>query len=321
VAYLLKLGEPIPTGIRRVVSEEIGAAVRQLSGEGEADRDEAIHEARKSVKKIRGVLRLIRPGLGDVYEVENTHFRDIGRRLSQFRDAGAMLETFDALREKYADELDGRKWAAIRRRLMARKALAEKRAHIGEVLGNIAEALSQPAARVHAWPLSRDGFPAIAPGLEAAFRGCQRAMARARKHPRPENYHEFRKRVKAHWYHVRLLEGLWNQEMRAYEKELKDLETALGEDHNLVVLQEKIQGEPGYYVTEAETGDFIRLICKFQRNLREEALDLGEELFEEKPAHFTRRIKRLWDDWQSSVAGAKRNGRPKAAVSAPAQTV
>jgi len=58
-----------------------------------------------------------------------------------------------------------------------------------------------------------------------------------RKHPHPENYHEWRKRVKEHWYHVRLLEVTVAD--GGYEKSLKELETALGEDHNLVLLQEK----------------------------------------------------------------------------------
>ena len=117
MAYRFKLGEPVPEGIKRIVGEEIEAAARHLSGQGESDRDEAIHEARKSVKKIRGVLRLVRPELGEVYRTDNARFRDIGRQLSQFRDAGASIETFDALRKRYRGEMDGRTLAAIRRRL------------------------------------------------------------------------------------------------------------------------------------------------------------------------------------------------------------
>ena len=69
-------------------------------------------------------------------------------------------------------------------------------------------------------------------------------MARARKHPLPENYHEWRKRVKDHWYHVRLLEGFGTLGCGSYEKSLKELETLLGEDHNLVVLREKCKRSP-----------------------------------------------------------------------------
>jgi CHAD domain-containing protein len=284
VAYRFELGERVPEEIKRIVREEIEAAVRHLSGQGSVGRDEAIHEARKSVKKIRGALRLVRPELGEVYRLENAHFRDIGRQLSQFRDAGAIIETFDKLRRKYRGELDGRMLASMRRRLMALKAQAEKQGNIGEALAGMATTLRKSAARVKAWPLSREGFPAIAPGVEATFRRGQKAMARARKRPRPENFHEWRKRVKEHWYHVRLLERLWTPGMRMYEKSLKDLETYLGEDHNLVVLTE-----------QPEVGPLVRLIGKYHRELRGNAFALGEHVYQEKAGHFTQRIRRLWD--------------------------
>jgi CHAD domain-containing protein len=300
------LGEPVPEGIKRIVGEEIEAAARHLSGQGEDDRDEAIHEARKSVKKIRGVLRLVRPELGEVYRTENARFRDIGLRLSQFRDAGASIETFDALRKRYRGEMDGRTLASIRRRLKTSKKRAEQEANIATVLDSMAAALRQSAPGVSAWPLAKDGFPAIAPGLEATFREGQKAMSRARKQPLAENYHEWRKRVKAHWYHIRLLESLWSPGIEIYEKRLKELETALGEDHNLVVLHGKVLVEP-------EIGRLPRLIRKYQKELRDNALDLGEHIYEEKPGHFSRRVQHLWDVWQSTkTAGAK------AAVSAPA---
>jgi|HubBroStandDraft_1064217.scaffolds.fasta_scaffold01080_14 CHAD domain-containing protein len=306
MAYRLKLGETVPAGIRRVVHEEIEAAVRHLSGQGAASRDEAIHETRRSVKKIRGVLRLMQPELGGIYRLENVHFRDIGRQLSQFRDAGAMVETFDTLRPKYHGEVDGRTLARMRRHLMARKEHTEKQANIGEVLSGMAAVLLQSAARVSAWPLSVDGFPAIAPGLEATFRRAQKAMARARRHPRPENYHAWRKRVKEHWYHIRLLESLWTPGIRAYEKSLKDLETFLGEDHNLVVLHEKVLADPESYGKQAEIAQFVQPIGKYHEELRDRAFALGERLYDERPGHFTRRIHRLWDAWQARKTAARR---------------
>jgi CHAD domain-containing protein len=317
VAYRLKSGEPVSAGIKRVVREEIEAAARQLSGQGEADRDEAIHEARKSVKKIRGVLLLMRPELGEIFATENARFRDIGRQLSQFRDAGAIIETFDALRRKYRGEMDGRALARIRRRLMAHKKQAEEQGNIAEVLAGMAAELLRSAARVDAWPLFKDGFGAIAPGLEATFHRGQKALARTRKHARPENYHDWRKRVKAHWYHVRLLESLWTPGMQAYEKTLKELEACLGEDHNLVVLGERLQADP-------EIGMLPRLIRKYQKELRGQALELGERIYAEGSAHFTRRIERLWDRLpglpEKKTAARRRPSLSRSALSGPPVT-
>jgi CHAD domain-containing protein len=299
VAYRLQLAEHVSQGIKRIVREEIDVAVRHLTAAERASRDEGIHEARKSVKKIRGALRLVQPEMGEIYSLENALFRDIGRHLSQFRDAGAVIETFDELRKKYRDDLDGRSLAPMRRSLVARKAQAEKHANIAQVLSGMAGALSRSAARVSAWPLSKDGFPAIATGLEDTFRRGQKAMARARKHPRPENYHEWRKRVKEHWYHIRLLEDLWNHGIETYEKNLKGLEASLGDDHNLVVLQEKVLAEPAFYGTKLEMRLFVGTVDKYHRDLRGKALETGEGIYKEKPGRFTRRVRRLWDAWQA----------------------
>jgi len=166
--------------------------------------------------------------------------------------------------------------------------------------------LEEAAKDVKTWPLQTDGFPALAPGLEEAYRGARRAMARARKQPQPENFHEWRKRVKDHWYHVRLLESLWSDLMRAHEKSLKDLESWLGEDHNLVVLREKIVAEPDSYGDPKETELVLHLIDKYQKELRDNSLSLGERIYEERSRQFLRRMKHLWLAWQSQPKSLER---------------
>jgi CHAD domain-containing protein len=296
VPYNLQLGEPVPAGIKRIVREEIESAARQLRGQGESSRDEAIHEARKNVKKIRGVLRLMQPELGEVYRAENIRFRDAGRQLSEFRDASAMVETFDGLVKKYREELGRSKLASIRRGLVAHKQQAERQNNIETVLASMATALRRSARGVAAWPLAADGFSAIEPGLEATFRRGRKVLARARKHPSPENYHEWRKRVKEHWYHVRLLENYWTEAIGAYEKSLKELETALGDDHNLVLLSEKVSADPAGHGKAPDITLFDELIEKYHKALRGDALKLGKHIYGEKPRQFTKRMRRLWSE-------------------------
>ena len=302
MAYHFKLGESIPEGIRRVAREEMESAAAQLTGKGAANRDEAIHEARKSVKKIRGALRLMRPELGATFRVENARLREVGRKLSEFRDAGAVLETFDALLEKYRGELGKHTLDSIRKGLVARKQQGEKRAKIERALISLSGAVGRAAKRVKTWPLANDGFAAIAPGLEETFREGRKALARVRKHPRPENYHELRKRVKDHWYHVRLLENLWNDAMQAYEKSLKELEAWLGEDHNLVVLGEKVLAEPAFYGKAEEIRFFGKLIDKYHKELRANSLVAGARIYGEKPRQFAGRTQKLWEAWQTRPA-------------------
>jgi len=204
MAYHLKRSESVPEGIRRIAREEIESAADQLSKE-HRDRDEAIHEARKSIKKVRAVLRLVHPELGDTYYQETSYLCDVGRKLSLFRDAGAVIEILDSLEQKYRNRLIASTIESIRRGLLARKEQSEKEADIQKALAEIATSLRVAARRVKAWPLQTD-VSRHRVRIRKDVRQGQKALIRAQKCPRPENYHEWRKRVKDHWYHARLLE-------------------------------------------------------------------------------------------------------------------
>jgi CHAD domain-containing protein len=229
----------------------------------------------------------------------NRRLRDAGRQLSQLRDAGAIIETFDKLRKKYQDELSANSFLSIRRALATRKRQTERSTNIREVLRQAAASLTEIGKGVKKWQLRTDGFPAIHPGLDETFRAARKAMSRAEKNPLPENYHEWRKRVKDNWYHIRLLEDLWTGMMQALEKSLKDLETWLGDDHNLVVLQSQLTDGPPAFGKDGDIETLIGLIGKYQKELRDNALSLGERIYQVKPRDHVRRMKELWDAWQT----------------------
>ena len=44
----------------------------------------------------------------------------------------------------------------------------------------------------------------------------------------PEIFHDWRKRVKDHWYHSRLLQGFWPAGIRPHRKAVKELSELLG---------------------------------------------------------------------------------------------
>jgi CHAD domain-containing protein len=285
MAYRLKPKESVPDGLKRIAREELQSAIDGLTGATPATRDTAIHEARKSLKKTRAIVKLMRDELGGAYRTENQRLRDIGRRLSALRDARAILDAFDHLRGKH-------RLSGIRRGLAARQK-SDRR-----ILPDLAGKLTTARNAADRWPLRKDGFPAIAPGLEATFRAGRKTFACASRTGRPEDFHEWRKRVKDHWYHVRLLEDLWTDVMKGYEKSLNQLETWLGDDHNLVVLHDLLTKQPKNFGPPTEISLCLDLIAKSQKKLRKSALSLGELVYEEKPSELRRRMRVLWRAWR-----------------------
>jgi CHAD domain-containing protein len=305
MSYRFKSKESVPEGIRRIVREEIESATNQLTHGRGSKPDEAIHEARKSVKKIRGALRLMQPELGVTYGEENRRLGETGRRLSEIRDAEAIIEVFDGMVEKYRRQLKPEAAQAIRRGLLKNKQETEKRVQIDTVVRQAISRLRAMSRRLDSWPLKTDGFAAIAPGFKKRYRGGQQAMAVAQKQPAPETYHEWRKRVKDHWYHVRLLESLWTEVLQAREGALKELETWLGDDHNLVVLREKLHADPAQYGGDRNVELFTSLMDEYSNSLREKSLSLGERVYEQKPKLLVREMSKLWDAWQDQPASMK----------------
>lgn len=292
MAYRLKLGHPVPEEIKRVAGEQLESAARGLNSEISAARGTAIHEARKSIKKTRALLRLVRAELGPLYGVENTRLRNVGRRLSASRDAAVLVETFDNLVAKYPHDVPGHRLDSIRRVLVRHREQAERQLDSGSLLRRSASTLTAAAVRISDWPLKNNGFAAIGPGLERTYRRGRAALAAARAHASAENFHELRKRVKDHWYHVRLLEDLWTGVMQAYENALKDLETWLGDDHNLVVLRQHVFSLPESHAEETKL--LANLVDRYRHELRGNALSLAERVYGEKPSQFAARLGSLW---------------------------
>ena len=62
-----------------------------------------VHEVRKSFKKIRSYLRLIREQID--FKAENHFFRDLGMEISEIRDLTSCMEALESLREYQTQSL------------------------------------------------------------------------------------------------------------------------------------------------------------------------------------------------------------------------
>jgi len=298
MAYRLKNGEGAPEGLRRIAREELASAAAGLRQASARTRDDAIHDARKSIKKVRAILRLVRGELGRTYALENRRLRDVARGLSVYRDATVTIETIDHLRDRPggngAAGRFARSLAAMRRELVERRRNEQRAERMTAAMRRAADALAAAAARVSRWRLVMDGPMALLPGLERAYRRGRAAMADARRRANPEYCHEWRKRVKDHWYHLRLLEDRWDAVARAREESLKDLETWLGEHHNLEVLSARLAAA-AVNQRQPDEAEFCQgLIREMERELRHKALALGHELYRDPPELFRRNLLELW---------------------------
>jgi hypothetical protein len=263
--YRLIHGEPLPDELGRVARGRIDHALDELRGKTESSPEEAVHEARKDMKKLRALLRLARAELGDdVFRVENAAARDTARLLAGARDATVMLETLASLPVRHP---------------RLRAALEQQAAGEPDRDEAIA-ALQGMRERIEEWPLERRDFAAIEPGLRRIYRQGRRAMRKAEAEPTVETLHEWRKREKDLWYHLRLL--------RAPADEAHELSERLGDDHDLAVLLE--------FARERGMADGIEDAVEERRAaLQASAFDTGRRLYADRTKKFSARLRASWE--------------------------
>jgi CHAD domain-containing protein len=293
-AFRLNPAEPVPDEVRRVARGRIDNALEELRGKSDSTREEAVHEARKDMKKLRALLRLVRGELGDrVYNAENACFRDTARELAGVRDADVMLATLADLEERYG-ELPGAA-SRLRPALVAHR-FRMSAGSLKPASQAAAETLAEARERVADWPLDTDGFEAFEDGLGRSYRQGRRAFRAAEKLGSAEHMHEWRKRVKDLWYHLLLLQDTWKPVMSALADEAHELSDRLGDDHDLAVLLDWAHRHASALDgSDPVLRGFDVILQSRRRELQEEAFAYGARLYADKPSVFVGRLEGWWD--------------------------
>lgn len=291
-AYRLKPGKRLDQGMRRVARGRIDHAVGALR-DPDADPAEAVHTARKDVKKLRSTLRLVRPVIGEkLYAAENARFRDASLGLSDVRDAQVRSATVDALGKRFAGDQPPGGWGAVRAALTAPE--AESPPGLDEARERAAVAIEAGRAEVDRWPLDAKGFKLIAPGVRRAHSRGRERYREALDDPTDERLHELRKRAKDLWYHLRLLAEAWPEALGATAAEAHRLADLLGDDHDLVVLTGYL--DRGEAPLGADQLEHLRtLIAKRRGELQGDAFALAARLFAERPKRYAARLCAYWE--------------------------
>ncbi|MGF1634698.1 MAG: CHAD domain-containing protein [Phycisphaerae bacterium] len=294
MGFTLQPRRDLAAEIRRAAAERVDKAVGAIDNK---PADEAVHEARKRLKQLRAIVRLIRGEIGKkAYGKENIFFRDAGRLIAAARDAAVLVETLDNLTAQHRDDLAGGAFQAVRKQLVKRRDAERKRA-LGqgaedgtEALAEVRRRLLAARERIAGWPVKAEGFAAVAPGLKRVYARGREGLAEARQTPTTDALHDWRKRAKYLRYHVELLEEVWPGMMSALADQLHELTDYLGDDHDLAVLADTLTTE-GKALAEAGTRDtLLALIERRREALQAAAMELGHRLYVETPADFVNRL-------------------------------
>jgi CHAD domain-containing protein len=292
-SYQLARDEGLAAGLTRVAAGRAEKALERLrqSSAGETETADAVHGARKEMKKLRTVLRLLRDELGAKrYKRENARFRDAARALSETRDAEVKLETLDDLTE-HAEALPEGAVESWRKILDRDREAATNAARDEPAVAAAISLIEAGLEEIRGWNLEGDSWKLIDAGLTRTYRRGRRAMKSAEKNRGEGDFHAWRKRAKDLWYALRLLSEAWSGPLEATAEEAHNLTELLGDHHDLAVLRVDLRERN---LGEGETVALEAAIGRRQEELAAAAFPLGRRLYAERPRDFSRRMRRYW---------------------------
>lgn len=261
-------GERAPQRLRRKALDLADDAFARLDAMSAGD-PKALHDVRRRLKELRALVSLL--GQPDV-----RFFGNAGRALSSYRDAKAAVEAFDRLRERFATEWTSRQFQSIRRSLMQRCA-----ENVDEqIVKDLRAALVVERGQIAAWPVDDMKREELWRAITRSYRRARRAMRAARQELTAENLHQWRKRVKIHWYHAQFFADVNIARLDA--ETLRKLSRRLGDHHDLVIVGALAATAPQ---------NFRRCVATRLRELEVDALAMGRELFAARARNWEVRVR------------------------------
>jgi CHAD domain-containing protein len=279
--------------VRRIARLEIDAALGHLEG-AHGETDKALHECRKRLKSLRGLLQLIRSGDEPFARAENARYRDAAKLLAGPREAAALLETLDRLEQEFPKKTAGGALDAIRDRFAARRRDALEHDLVHSIAA-AAVACRTGLRRFERLALPEDAEGAadiLRSGVRKAIRRARKALGKASKRGSADDFHDLRKAAKVYYWHLSLLRKQWPTPVKAHRKSIDELTERLGDLHDVFVLRKLLADEASSLGGRAGIEILDRLARKSERKLRKTCLAKASRILPASAKGTARRLAR-----------------------------
>ena len=300
MSYQLQRNETPGEGVRRICRRQVELGLAIVAGKKETI-DTPVHETRKHLKKARAALRLVRREIGrGLFKRQDHCLRDVGRMISEIRDAEVRLQTVRQLQK-------------VTRRRQCYQNVEEILAHeLENFVAAFAEWQSQAVPilervrdDIDTWPVDQFDLIQVRRSVQGTYKRGRDALAAAKRVGSAESFHHFRKEAKQLWYQLRIMRPVNLVVLKALSDELGSLGDLLGRAHDLDFLAERMRQEPDETTWQREGHELLAVIEASQSDLQRGAGDLAERFYSERPRDFGARVAAWLERWAVSNSPSK----------------
>lgn len=198
---------PIELGatLHAAADEQLAVAGDRLGWQG-GHRHKGVHQARKSIRRVRAVLALAAPTLGPDAGTLDGILSDINTSLSHVRDAQALVEAIDRL----SGQTKNGKWlqllARVRRRAVdARRGVMHAALAIDPGLSQVRRALAQVATGLARLPWTAVTLDDVNAAYHLSAKQAGKAARKAARSDDIDAWHRWRRKARRHMQQQRIL--------------------------------------------------------------------------------------------------------------------
>jgi CHAD domain-containing protein len=278
--------ETIGNGIRRIACQQVESAITASSSHGNG-KDSPVHETRKHLKEARAALQLLCRAAGrERWRREDRNLRNIGRLISEIRDAEVRLQTVKQLR-KLSHQRKNQNFRETEELLAFE--LDSFLAAFSDWQEEAKTKLTRTRDRIADWPVTDLGPNLLYRAIQRSYKSGRKSLRKAMKQPSPENFHDFRKRAKQLFYQLRILRWLNPLILAEFTDELRTIGQNLGHAHDLAFLMERLSTMPGGG-SKRNRRVLASVIDSREKELQQRAITLGQRFYAQRSKKFAARV-------------------------------
>lgn len=281
----LRAEEPLRAGLLRVADNLVKHAVERIKNLT-SDNVEDLHFVRVTIKRLRAILRLIRPAIKKkAFDRENVRLRTAARRLSVARDADVARQTLATL--PFARQIEKDSAAGA---LAGFRKNGAPEADMSKTMKVTALDLDRTRRNLHRLRISRHRWKAIEPGVRNVYRQCRKRMKRALARGDDDAYHKWRIRIKSLYYELQMLQSVWPARLTKMVTALNKLQDQVGADHDRVVLKRSLERSPDRFGGSESVERVLRSVKDKRKKLRRTTDPLGKTILDQSSRSFAREL-------------------------------
>ena len=257
---------------------------------------QSIHKFRICLKKLRGIIRLLRYEIpSESFVTLNTNYRDISRQVCKLRDYTSQI----TLLKKMHSQLKNSLLQTTLQRMI--KNLTNKRKTEYDLFLNhgedtyLQQMIINNKAEFQDLEFNGDPNIIILRNIKNTYNNANTIRQNEELWEKPEIFHSWRKQVKYFMFELMVIKQLCPKKIKACISKLNSLQKILGRLHDMHLFKEILIHDTYSEINANEKKILLRLACRKEKLLMQKAETFGNEIFKQSSLSFANRTDKLWN--------------------------